>query len=191
MKGRKKMETVEPIRSREKILQIKAKLKGEKSPRNYTLFSLGLNLGARINDILNLKIKDVTKSDHYIWIREGKTNKEKKFAINKAAREALDFYMRKEKPYDPEQYLFTSKKGNRLDRIRVWHLVKKWCEDVGVKERIGANSLRKSFGFHARKAGIPIELIQAKFNHSSPAITARYIGITAEEIEKVEDQVCL
>jgi len=185
------MQTVEPIRSREKIIQIKAKLKGEKSPRNYTLFTLGLNLGARISDILDLKIKDVTKSNSYIWIREAKTNKEKKFTINKAAREALDYYMRKEKPYDPEQYLFTSKKGNRLDRNRVWFLVKKWCEDVGVEDRIGANSLRKSFGFHARKAGIPIELIQAKFNHSSPSITRRYIGISADEVAKVEDSVCL
>lgn len=185
------MESVEPIRSREKIIQIKARLKGEKSPRNYLLFTLGLNLGARIGDILNLKVADVTKSSSYIWIREGKTNKEKKFTINKAAREALDYYMRKTKPFDPEQYLFTSRKGNKLDRNRVWFLIKKWCEDVGVKERVGAHSLRKSFGYHARKQGIPIELIQAKFNHSSPKITARYIGITQEEIEKVEDGVCL
>ena len=185
------MQTVEPIRSREKIIQIKARLKGEKSARNYTLFTLSLNLGARISDILNLKVKDVTKSSSYIWIREAKTNKEKKFAINKAAREALDYFMRKEKPFDPDQYLFTSKKGNRLDRNRVWFLVKKWCEDVGVEDRIGANSLRKSFGYHARKAGIPIELIQAKFNHSSPSVTRRYIGISQEEVEKVEDSVCL
>jgi len=185
------METVEPIRSREKILQIKAKLKGGKSPRNYLLFCLGLNLGARISDILNLKVKDVTRSDVYIWIREGKTNKEKKFAVNKAGREAIDYYMRKEKPFDPEQYLFASKSGQRLDRSRVWYLIKQWCEDVGVKERIGAHSLRKTFGYHARKQGVPIELIQAKFNHSSPKITARYIGISQEEIESVENSVCL
>jgi integrase len=91
MRGDRKMETVEPIRSREKILQIKVKLKGEESPRNYLLFTLGLNLGARISDILNLRVKDVTKSNSYIWVREGKTNKEKKFTINKASREALDY----------------------------------------------------------------------------------------------------
>lgn len=185
------METVEPIRSRAKILQIKARLKEEKSARNYLLFTLGINLGARVSDILNLKVKDVTKSDSYIWIREGKTNKEKKFKINKAAREALDFYMRKEKPFDPEQWLLASKTGLKLDRIRVWNLVKGWCEDAGVKEKIGAHSLRKTFGFQARKLGVPIELIQAKFNHSSPRITARYIGISQEEIEEVEDTVCL
>ena len=185
------MQTVEPIRSREKIIQIKARLKSEKSPRNYLLFSLGLNLGARISDILNLKVKDVTKSNSYIWIREAKTKKEKKFAINKAAREALDYYMRKTKPFDPDQHPFTSKKGNRLDRNRVWYLIKKCCKDVGVEERVGAHSLRKSFGYHARQQGIPIELIQAKFNHSSPKVTARYIGITQEEVEKVENGVCL
>ena len=185
------METVEPIRSREKILQIKVRLKGEKSPRNYLLFTMGLNLGARISDILNLKVKDVTKSSSYIWIREGKTNKEKKFTINKAAREALDYFMRKEKPFDPEQWLFASRKGTKLDRTRVWFLIKKWCEDVGVKERIGAHSLRKSFGYHARKQGVSLEVLQQKFNHSSPKVTARYIGITQEEVEAVENSVCL
>jgi hypothetical protein len=36
-----------------------------------------------------------------------------------------------------------------------------------------------------------LELIQAKLGHSSPAITRRYIGITADEIEDVESRVNL
>jgi hypothetical protein len=49
----------------------------------------------------------------------------------------------------------------------------------------------EAFGFHARQQGVPIELIQAKFNHSSPGVTRRYIGITQDEIEAVEAKVNL
>ena len=69
--------------------------------------------------------------------------------------------------------------------------MKAWGEAVGIKERIGTHSLRKTWGYHARMKGVPLELIQAKFGHSSPAVTRRYIGITADEIAAIEDKVCL
>jgi integrase len=47
--------------------------------------------------------------------------------------------------------------------------------------------LRKTWGYMARKyRGTPIELIQEKLGHASPAVTRRYIGITSDEIENVD-----
>lgn len=45
------------------------------------------------------------------------------------------------------------------------------------------HTLRKSFGYHAYNNGYDITLIQKLFNHSSPAVTLRYIGITQDEIQ--------
>ena len=39
--------------------------------------------------------------------------------------------------------------------------------------------------------GVPIELIQAKLGHTAPSVTRRYIGITDDEIENVENHVNL
>ena len=56
---------------------------------------------------------------------------------------------------------------------------------VGIKENIGTHTLRKTFGYHAYNNGYDITLIQKLFNHSSPAVTLRYIGITQDEMDDV------
>gem|GEM_PF-3396053 len=65
-----------------------------------------------------------------------------------------------------------------------------WTEDVGLTQgRYGTPTLRRTWGYQARKRGVPTELVQAKLGHRSPVVTKRYIGITADEIEDVEEQV--
>jgi len=59
------------------------------------------------------------------------------------------------------------------------------ARQVGLEDHIGTHTLRKTFGYQARKQGTPIELLQKVFNHSSPAVTMRYIGITQDEIDEV------
>ena len=73
------------------------------------------------------------------------------------------------------------------------HLIKKWIEAVGLDPAsYGTHTLRKTWGYHARKNfGIPIELISEKLDHSSNAVTKRYIGISQEEINNIEKKVCL
>lgn len=78
-----------------------------------------------------------------------------------------------------------------LDRVRANFLVNKWCRMVGLRGRFGTHSLRKTWGYRARKLGIPIGQIMEKLGHSNPAVTKRYIGITQEEVNDVEDRVCL
>ena len=53
------MNSVEPIRDPLKIIAIKRNLRKEKNPRNYLLFTMGINLALRISDLLALKVKDV------------------------------------------------------------------------------------------------------------------------------------
>jgi len=191
------MNTVEPIRDIQKILAIKRILKEQSNPRNYLLFTMGINFALRINDLLSLKIKDVLDKKgeivDYIHIREQKTKKEKKIKINKAVKEALEYYFKKASVTDSDNYLFTSYRSNRkLDRIRVWQMIKNWCKEVGLEsERIGTHTLRKTWGYQARKKGITIEQISEKLGHRSSIVTKRYICINQDEINKIEDEVCL
>ncbi len=53
---------------------------------------------------------------------------------------------------------------------------------MGLTGRFGNHSLRKTFGFQARQHAIPIELVQYRLNHSSLAVTKRYLGIRDEEL---------
>ncbi len=192
------MKTVEPIRSPAKILAIKKNLKMENSPRNYLLFTIGVNSALRSSDLLGLKVSDVIdgKGDikDYLYVRVKKTGKELKIKINKAMREALEYYFVKAKVFNPDQFLFKSKRGDRpLDNVGLWYLIKQWTKEVGLEnERYSSHSFRKTWGYQARKYhGASIEMISEKLGHKSTAVTKRYIGINQEEINKMEEEICI
>ncbi|WP_436242946.1 tyrosine-type recombinase/integrase [Paenibacillus sp. LjRoot56] len=50
---------------------------------------------------------------------------------------------------------------------------------------MGTHTLRKTFGYFAYKAGTDIVLLQQIFNHSSPSVTLRYIGILQDDMDNV------
>lgn len=78
----------------------------ERNKRNLLQLVAGINLGLRISDLLQLRVKDVKKQ--YVSLREKKTGKEKRIKINKTLRKALDQYINDR---DDQEYVFRSRKG--------------------------------------------------------------------------------
>ena len=171
------MATVEPIKEIDDIKQIEKNL-SKQSYRDLLLFTLGINSGLRISDILRLNIKDV-KNKNYISLTEKKTGKSKKFAINKKLQIMFKKYTKGK--YDNEP-LFKTKFNNRMDRIRAYHIINRACEEVNSEIHAGTHTLRKTFGYHHYKQFKDIAMLQKIFNHSTPDTTLRYIGIEQDEI---------
>jgi len=192
------MERVEPIRDPRKVSAIKKMLRGQDHPRDYLLFVMGVNTALRVGDLLALRVGDVLdqqgRNAEFLHLRERKTGRSKRVRLNKPVQEALSLFFSRDPATNPEAPLFSSHRSPKsIDRTQVWRLINSWCEAVGLAQgSYGAHSLRKTWGYMARKYyGIPIELIQAKYGHSSPAVTRRYIGITDDEIENVENHVTI
>ena len=185
------MDTVQPIRDIRKIEAVKKVLLGSANgTRNHLLFVLGINSGLRISDLLNLSVGDVVNDQGNIkaaiTLREQKTGKEKSFPLNINAVKAISLHIKTIPQNDLIAPLFASRKGNKpISRVQAWEILNRAAEDVGITEATGTHSLRKTFGYHAFKAGIGIERLQTILNHSSPAITLRYIGITQDDINDV------
>lgn len=181
------MEFVQPIRDLKKIDTIKKLLK-QQNLRDYCLFVLGINSGLRISDLLKLRISDVSekgKIKDRIRLREKKTNKFKDFPLSNSTKSALKEYL-KTREYNENEPLFISRKNKGfLLRQQAYKIINDVAESVGIKEKIGTHTLRKTFGYHAYNNGYDITLIQKLFNHSSPAVTLRYIGITQDEMDDV------
>lgn len=183
------MEFVQPIRDRKKIETMKKILKTQ-NVRDYCLFVLGINSGLRVSDLLNLSIGDVLdkkgRVKDRISIREKKTDKTKDFPINDNSSKAILEYLSHRGPYEGEDPLFLSRKGEGpIQRAQAWKVIRDVARQVGITERIGTHTLRKTFAYHAYQNGHDITRIQKLLNHDSPATTLAYIGITQDELDQV------
>lgn len=190
------MNTVDPIKNPAKILAIKMNLKEESNPRNYLLFVVGVNTALRSSDLRNLKVKDVLDNKgnikKYLYTRVKKTKREIKITINKAMKEAIEYYLSKAQVFNPDQCLFKSKRSDKpIDNVALFYLIKKWTKAVGlINERYSAHSLRKTWGYQARKYhSASVEMISEKLGHRSTKVTKRYIGISQEEVNKMEEEI--
>jgi integrase len=182
------MEFVEPIRDRKKIEAMKKLLKGS-NVRDHVLFTLGINSGLRVSDLLKLRVSDVRdekgKVRDRITVREKKTGKSKTFPFSDTVIKALKEYL-SEVELSYEAALFPSRKGSEpITRQQAYRILNDAARAVGIKDKIGTHTLRKTFGYHAYVAGVDITRIQALLNHSSPRETLRYIGITQDELDDV------
>ena len=144
------------------------------------MFTLGTNCGLRISDILALNVKDV-RGKNYIQLFEKKTGKFKKFPINSKLKPMLEEFTKNSKAEDP---LFITKFKNRLGRVSAYNIIRTACKEACLDVNIGTHSMRKTFGYHHYKKYNDVAMLQKIFNHSSPAITLSYIGISQEEIDE-------
>jgi len=177
---------VEPIRDDKDIRAIRKLLSD--TPRDHLLFIMGINNGLRSGDLLKLRVKDVSgmKPGDSINIKEGKTGKQNVLVINKTVHKILSQYLTEAK-LSEDDYLFKSKKGDwPLSIQAVNALVKKWTSAINLKGNFGAHSLRKTWGYIQRvNYGVGFEVICKRFNHQSPAVTMRYLGITDKEVQNI------
>ena len=171
------MSIVEPIRDKNKLKRVENIL-SKQSYRDLMLFCLGINSGLRISDILSLDVKDV-KNKNFIELIEKKTGKYKKFPINSKLKSMFEIFTKHRKNDEP---LFITVFNNRMDRFTAYNIIKKACLDAKIDDNIGTHSLRKTFGYFHYKKYKNIAMLQKIFNHSTPDITLRYIGIEQELI---------
>jgi integrase len=181
-KGGDVLNTVQPIRDKAKIQQVKDELL-KTGVRNYMMFVIGINTGLRVSDLLRLKVSDVKNKPH-ILIREKKTGKAKRFLINSSLRVAINTYISDMTLVD-DDYLFASQKGinKPLTRVQAYNILNNVAKKCGLQE-IGTHTMRKTFGYWHYKQYKDVAILQDIFNHSSPSITLRYIGITDDIKDK-------
>ena len=178
------MNTVEPIRDFDLILDMQDYLKGKKNQRDYVLFMFGLYSGLRISDILPLKVRDVRNAD-CIYLIEKKTKKKRRVVINDDLKAVIKEYIKNKKDYE---LLFTSSRGKRnepLTRQRVWQILNDTANFFDYKHPMGCHTLRKTFGYWLYQETKDAASIMDILNHSDISVTKRYIGVTQDSNENM------
>ena len=173
------MTTVEPIRNLEHLQKLEEYL-AKKSKRDLLLFTIGTNCGLRISDIVALNVGDVRNKSH-IRIVEKKTGKYKSFPINSKLKPMFEEYTKGKRS---DEALFKTRFQNRMDRFTAYRIIRKSCKLAGLPEKVGTHTMRKTFGYHHYQKFKDVAILQKIFNHSSPQVTLRYIGIEQDQIDE-------
>lgn len=143
-----------------------------------TALTLEANLGMRISDILHLHYCDIIKDgDRYrLNISEIKTGKERVFTVPEEIRSFINDY-RIRNHMSEQQRLFD------LSERQIQKHLQAVCEYLGL-DGISTHSFRKYFATQIYiNNGYDIELVRQLLQHSSAAVTQKYIGIQSKQIE--------
>ena len=186
------MGKTQPIKKADDVQRFKEYYLEKKQIRNYTMVTLALNTSLRISDLLHLKWIDVynfkaNKYREHIDLVEQKTGKKNSIALNSEATKALELLRRTLVTFYQEAYIFKSRIGDNqpIGRICAFRIIKKAVNDLNLEGVISCHSLRKTFGYHAWKKGVPPALIMSIYNHSSIEITKRYLSIDQDDKDEV------
>lgn len=171
---------VQPLRTQHEIKEMidAIELAPKNGKRNSLLFKIGISTGLRVGDIVALRMKDVKGVSSFV-IREGKTKKPRTVYLNAIMADIADYLA----DMPSEGWLFPSRKGDgHISTTQAYRIITDAGELLG-KHDVGTHTMRKTFGYHYYRKMHDVATLMTIFNHSSQAITLRYIGVTADEIE--------
>lgn len=151
--------------------------------------SLSFSTGLRISDILSIRWKDILGKESLVKI-EQKTDKVRNIRFSDSTiNKFKELYKRLGSP-STEMVIVANKNGQAMSEQYINRVLKqiktKYRVDV---ENFSTHSIRKTFARNIwemnNRSEESLVLLMEILNHSSMAITRRYLGITGDEISNI------
>lgn len=164
--------------------------------RNLVIFAL--LTGCRLNEILNIQIRDIDFREMILTIRNKpdykiKTGKIRYIPISERLRELLISILNHTgnviNLFEPERYLFTNPKGFKLNGNYVSKRFKKYLRLVGLPEKYHFHCLRHTFITNLIKNGVNINYAKQLAGHSDITTTMGYVYIETEDLREAVNRV--
>lgn len=178
----------------DEMLKVVRRLYKDGKYRLSLLIGLGSFVGLRISDLRTLTWADLLDSDTFT-LTEKKTGKKRTIKVNQQFRPHIEDCYNALGITCKQQHCFISKKGTVFTTQRLNVLLKEVKKDYNMKvQHFSTHSLRKTFGRRVvEMAGDQAEMALIKlseiFNHSSVAVTKRYLGLRQKELEQCYDML--
>ena len=181
------MAASQPIRNKDNVRRLAQFFLERGQIRNYALIVLSVHTALRISDLLRLCWDDVFDFKtglvrKAVSITEKKTGKSKTIALNTAVIAALTLFA---PSAHPGRFLIENPRTKlAISRIQAYRIIRTASEALEFEDHVSCHSLRKTFGYHSWKGGNTLATIMLIYNHSSMAITLRYLGLTQDDMNE-------
>ncbi len=156
------------------------------------LIALGCFFGLRISDILSLRWNQILNVNE-LTIIEHKTGKKRTIRINPQLKRHIADCYKAINPIGSNAPVLISQKGTVYSIQRINIILKELKKKYRLHiDNFSCHSLRKTFGrqvynMNNDNAELALVKLMELFNHSSVAITKRYLGLRQEEILQAYD----
>ena len=148
--------------------------------RDRVMLTTLYNTGARVSELIGMRIADVSFETGPAILIHGKGRKERQVPLWPSTARLLKRWLQ-QNPRESEQPLFTNRSGAPLTRIGISERLKLAKHTAAQRHselacrRISPHLLRHSLAMHMLQSGVDITVIALWLGHESPVTTHMYV----------------
>jgi site-specific recombinase XerD len=156
--------------------------------RDRAILELLYGTGLRARELLRLELHDVAFAEGTLRVSQGKGRKDRIVPFNDAVGEALQSYLRHERPVRPGGRLFLPWWGaTELSYAALKQILARACRRAGIP-RTSAHVLRHSYATHLLRGGASLVAIKMLLGHASIQSTEIYTDVAIVDLHRMVEQ---
>ena len=154
--------------------------------RDRAMLELLYATGLRVSELINLKQSQINFNQGVLRII-GKGDRERLIPLGDESQRWLKDFIdgpRMEILLERHtDYLFPTRRGDRMTRQAFWHIIKRYAEKAGVRRKMSPHSLRHAFATHLLNRGADLRVVQLLLGHSDLSTTQIYTHVARERLK--------
>ncbi len=154
--------------------------------RNIAMLETLYACGLRVSELCDLKISNIDFNECIIRVY-GKGKKERIVPMNDSSLHSLKIYIEEYRSFllkdKVSEYVFINNLGGKISRQGFFKILKKVCEENGIKKTVSPHTLRHSFATHLLNNGADLRVIQELLGHSNLTTTQIYSHLVDKKIK--------
>ena len=159
--------------------------------RDRTMLEVLYATGLRVSELVNLKINQVNLNQGVLRI-VGKGDRERLIPLGEESVKWLAEFAqgaRMEILLERQsEYLFPTRRGDRMTRQAFWHIIKRYALKAGINKDLSPHTLRHAFATHLLNHGADLRVVQMLLGHSDLSTTQIYTHVARERMKELHAQ---
>ena len=147
--------------------------------------------GVRVSELINLKMSQINLNQGVLRI-VGKGDRERLIPLGDEAQDWIKEFVdgpRIEILLERQtDYLFPTRRGDRMTRQAFWHIIKRYAKKAGVKKKLSPHTVRHAFATHLLNNGADLRVVQLLLGHSDVSTTQIYTHVARERMKELHSR---